>query len=260
MKYKQLFLAILLSVFLLLNCSSSEDIKVLHQVTGGIHTNCYLLYGTKTKDAALFDVAGPIDTLLNFIKENKLNLKYFFCTHGHPDHIIGLPDIRDQHPEAKVCIYKTDYDDIFTGMEWAIKNLGQDFIDYLLSDPERRKIYDFEEESFGEPDIFIEGNQIFKFGHSEIKAIHSPGHSPGSMCFYIDGKLFSGDVLFYRSVGRTDVQHSSREDQIKSVRRLYSLFPDVTKVYPGHGKFTDIGSEKRENKFITVDGGELENR
>jgi len=260
MKNKQVFLIVFISVFILFSCSSSEDFIVLHQVTGGIQTNSYLLYGSKTKDAALFDVGGPIDTLLNFIEENNLNLRYFFFTHGHSDHIIGLPDVRDQFPEAKVCIHKSDYDDIFTVKEWAINNMGQGFIDYLLSDPERRKIYDFEEESFGKPDIFITDNQVFKFGSSEIIAIHSPGHSPGSICFYINGRLFSGDVLFYRSVGRTDVQHSSREDQIKSVRRLYALFPDETKVYPGHGQFTEIGAEKEHNKYVTVDGGEWGNQ
>ncbi|MBN1996473.1 MBL fold metallo-hydrolase [candidate division KSB1 bacterium] len=70
------------------------------------------------------------------------------------------------------------------------------------------------------------------------------------MCYYIDNNLFSGDVLFYRSVGRTDIQNSSREDQIQSVKRLYKLFPDSTKIYPGHGRLTDIGSEKKENKKI----------
>ena len=253
MKNKQLFIIILLIFFLLINCSSSEDFKVLHQVTGGIDTNCYLLYSTKTKEAALFDVGGSIDSLLIFIKENQLDLKYFFFTHGHFDHLIGLPEIKDQFPEAKVCIHKLDYDDMFTQKEWAINNLGQDFIDYLLSDPERRKIYDFELDSFGKPEIFIQDGQIFKLGNSEIKAIHSPGHSPGGVCFHIENLLFSGDVLFYRTVGRVDVQNGSREDQIKSVKRLYEIFPDETQVYPGHGQFTDIGSEKKGNEKITVD-------
>ena len=142
---------------------------------------------------------------------------------------------------------------MFTQKEWAIKNLGQDFIDYLLSDPERRKIFDFDLDSFGKPEIFIKDNQIFMLGYSEIEAIHSPGHSPGSVCFHIDNILFSGDVLFYRTVGRVDSQNGSREDQIQSVRRLYKIIPDETKVYPGHGQSTDIGSEKKENKKITID-------
>jgi glyoxylase-like metal-dependent hydrolase (beta-lactamase superfamily II) len=117
-------------------------------------------------------------------------------------------------------------------------------------------IFDFDPNSFRKPDIFIEEEQILKLGYLNITPIHSPGHSPGSICYHIANVLFSGDVLFYRTVGRTDVQHSSREDQIKSVRRLYELFPDDTEVYPGHGQFTDIGSEKRENERVTINGGE----
>ena len=73
-----------------------------------------------------------------------------------------------------------------------------------------------------------------------IKAIHSPGHSPGSVCYLVDGKLLSGDVLFYRNVGETVLQNTSREALVKSVRRLYKMLPDSTQVYPGHGQFTDL--------------------
>ncbi|TSA32006.1 MAG: MBL fold metallo-hydrolase [Porphyromonadaceae bacterium] len=83
--------------------------------------------------------------------------------------------------------------------------------------------------------------------------VHTPGHSPGGICYYTENILFSGDVLFYRTVGRTDTQNGSKEAQIKSVRKLYEIFPDSTIVYPGHGQFTDIGSEKKENRKITLD-------
>jgi len=112
-------------------------------------------------------------------------------------------------------------------------------------------IVEFDPETFGQPDIFVKDGQSFNLGEFEISAIHSPGHSPGSVCFHVGNYLFSGDVLFYRSVGRVDVLHGSVEDQVVSVRKLYSSFPDETRVYPGHGKFTDIGSEKRENQSIT---------
>ena len=81
----------------------------------------------------------------------------------------------------------------------------------------------------------------------------SPRHSPGSVCYLVDGKLLSGDVLFYRTVGRTDVQNSSREDQIRSVQHLYQILPDSTPVYPGHMQFTDILSEKTLNSRIKAD-------
>ena len=251
------FLSFVLGFFLifLILCSQTENLVIEHQVTGPVDVNCYLIYGTKTKEAALIDVAGPIDTLLTYIKDNKLKLKYFFFTHGHFDHVMGLPNIRDQFPDAKVCIHKDDYSDMLVQLDWVLNNMSQEFIDNLKTDPKLGKLLEFDATTFGKPDIFIEDNQIFKLGYSKIKSIHSPGHSPGSVCFHVGNFLFSGDVLFYRSVGRTDVQNSSREDQIISVRRLYSLFPDETKVYPGHGQFTDIGSEKRQNNYITVDGG-----
>jgi glyoxylase-like metal-dependent hydrolase (beta-lactamase superfamily II) len=73
------------------------------------------------------------------------------------------------------------------------------------------------------------------------------------MCFIVGDVLFSGDVLFYRRVGTTDLLGGSSEEQVRSVRRLYEQLPDETKVYPGHGRFTDIGSEKTENQHVTVD-------
>jgi glyoxylase-like metal-dependent hydrolase (beta-lactamase superfamily II) len=221
-----------------------------------VNVNCYLILGEKSEEAALIDVGAPIDTLLNIIEENDLTLKYFLFTHSHFDHIVGLPNVISKYPEGKVVMHELDYRDIFTRVEWAEENLGDEFSSVLEANPEINKIFDFEPNSFRKPDIFIEEDQILQLGYLDITPIHSPGHSPGSVCYHIDNVLFSGDVLLYRTVGRTDVQNSSREDQIKSVRRLYELFPDETIVYPGHGRFTDIGSEKRENKRVTVDGGE----
>jgi hydroxyacylglutathione hydrolase len=236
-------------------CTSTEDFKVMRQITGPIETNCYLLYGTKSKEAALIDPGWRIDTLIGFIKENKLDLKYVFITHGHIDHFYYLPEIKKQFPKVKWCINKEDYQGIFTYPEWALKNYGKEWVNNVRSDPETREYIDFDNQLIGVPDIFVEDNQICKLGYLEIKTIITPGHSPGGICFSIGNVLFSGDVLFYRTVGRTDTQYGSREDQVKSVRKLYELFPDSTIVYPGHKKFTDIGSEKKENSRITVNGG-----
>jgi len=120
---------------------------------------------------------------------------------------------------------------------------------------------EFDAAAFGTPDSFLKDNQEFELGNFIIKAIHTPGHSRGTTCFQIDNYLFSGDVLFYRTVGRTDVQNSSREDQIKSVKKLYKILPDTTIVYPAHGRKTDIDSERKYNKRISQYGGEwLENK
>jgi len=237
-------------------CTSFEEFKVRHQVTGGIETNCYLIYGIKSKEAALIDVGGSIDSLISYIKSNNLELKYLLCTHGHFDHVIGIPYVKELFPKAKIVLHKSDYVDMFTQKKWAENNLGPDFIDYLMSDPERRKIYDFDVSSFGEPDIFVEDNQILPLGNSNIKVYHTPGHSPGSVCYQIKNILFSGDLIFYRSVGRTDVQNGSRDDIIRSIRRIYDFFPDNIIVYPGHDEFTDLDSEKKANKYVSQKGGE----
>jgi glyoxylase-like metal-dependent hydrolase (beta-lactamase superfamily II) len=244
-----------IAVLFQFSCTNFEDFKVIPQVAGPIETNCYLIYGTKSKEAALIDPGWRTDTLTAFVKENNLNLKYIFITHGHIDHFYFLPELKKQFPKASWCMQKDDYQGIFTYPEWALKNYGQAWVDSARRDPELKEYIDFDSQLIGVPDIFVEDNQTFKLGFSEIKTILSPGHSPGGICYYIGNILFSGDVLFYRTVGRTDTQYGSRDDQIKSVRKLYEFFPDSTIVYPGHGKFTDIGSEKKENSRITVDGG-----
>ena len=235
--------------------STSEDFRVLHQVAGPIKTSCYLIYEIKSREAALIDPGWRVDTLITFIKENGLDFKYVFITHGHIDHFYYAPEIKKQFPKVKLCMNKDDYQGIFTYPEWALKNYGQEWVDNARSDPETGVYIDFNMKSVDKPDIFIEDNQVFNLGSGQIKTIHTPGHSPGGMCFYTGNILFSGDVLFYRTCGRTDTQYGSREDQIKSIRKLYQMFPDSTIVYPGHGQFTDIGSEKKENSRVTVDGG-----
>ncbi|MFC2093893.1 MBL fold metallo-hydrolase [Bacteroidota bacterium] len=252
MKNKQ-FCFLVFLIFLQFNSARTEDFKVLFQVTGPIETNCYLIYGVESKEAALIDPGWIIDTLVTYIKENSLNLKYIFVTHGHIDHFYYIPEIKNLFPDAKVCMNKDDYRDIFTALEWITENYGKEWIDEAMSNPDTKKYLEFDMQTLGEPDIFVEDNQIFQLGTLEVKTIHTPGHSPGSVCYYTGNVLFSGDVLFYRSVGRTDTQNGSKEELIKSVRKLYELFPDSTIVHPGHERFTDIGSEKKENKKITLD-------
>ena len=246
--------AISFLLFIIHSCTFNESKLIqVHQVTGPIETNSYLIYDSKTLEAALIDVGDTIDTLLQFIEENDLEINYILCTHGHMDHVYNVPAMLKIFPDAKTVIQKLDYDDLFTQAEWVQANMDPETLEWMKSDPEISKFFDFDPATFGEPDILIEDGQELTLGNFTIQAIHSPGHSPGSVCYYVDGKLFSGDVLFYRTVGRTDVQNSSREDQIKSVQRLYRILPDSTLVYPGHMQFTDILSERTQNSRIKAD-------
>ncbi len=256
---KRINLSLLILICLInLNCSTKEDFKILRQITGPYQTNCYLIYATKSKEAALIDPGWEVDTLTAFIKNNSLQLKYIFITHGHTDHYYYVPELKKQFPKVKWCLHKDDYEGIIKCPDWEVKAYGQEWVDNTRKNPETSKYLDFDTNSVGEPDIFVEGNQSFKLGSIEIKTIHLPGHSPGGICYYTGNILFSGDLLFYRSAGKIDKQTSSRESFIKSVRELYKLFPDSTLVYPGHNQYTNIGSEKKENLRISADGGQYD--
>ncbi len=251
-KNNLLLLSLFVLLFLLISCSRSEDLVILHQVTGPVDTNCYLLYDADSKEAALIDVGGPIDTLLEHIKDNDLHLKYIFATHVHMDHVEGVPQLQEKFPDALLCYNKKDYEDFLISIDWMEESFPEDVAEMKKS-AEFRKWFEYDMSIFKEPDIYLEDNQVYKLGNQEIRTFLSPGHSSGSICFHVGDVLFSGDVLFYRQVGRTDLLGGSKEDIVKSVRRLYRELPDETKVYPGHGEFTDIGTEKTENEEVTID-------
>lgn len=253
---KVIFLA--LSGLLLIRCATSQDLTVRRQVTG-LETNCYLIFDEVSKEAALIDVGGPIDSLLAIIDENQLTVKYFFFTHGHTDHTLGLPTIRSDFPEAKVCMHRQDYENMFIWEAWARDFFGEETLAEWAEDPEFRKVMEFDPHGFGEPDIFVQDNQRFNLGGIEIRAMYTPGHSVGSVCYHTGNKLFSGDLLFRRKVGRTDLLGGSSEAIIRSVQKMYNTLADSTIVYPGHYEYTDIGSEKKQNEEITADTVTLEN-
>lgn len=259
MKKKILRLFILLGIpFLLISCTKSGDLVVLHEVTGPVETNCYLLYDTQSKEAALIDVGGPIDTLVAHIQENNLDLEYIFATHAHMDHVEGVPQIQEQFPDAQLCYNKKDYEDFLISTDWIEESFPEDVAEMKKS-PEFKKWFEYDMTIFKEPDIYLEDNQTYKLGNLEVRTFLSPGHSAGSICFHVGDVLFSGDVLFHRQVGRTDLLGGSKENIVKSVRRLYSELPDTTKVYPGHGEFTEIGTEKIENEEVREDAESVKN-
>jgi hydroxyacylglutathione hydrolase len=251
----KLYLLFITYLFQFSSCSTHENFKVIREITGPYQTNCYLIYGTNSKEAALIDPGWRIDTLVSFIRSNNLDLKYIFITHGHSDHYYYVPELKKQFPKVKWCLNKEDFEKIVKCPDWPLKAYGQEWVNNTRKNPDENMYLDFDTRSVGLPDIFVEGNQTFKLGSFELKTIRTPGHSPGGICYYSGNILFSGDILFYRSVGNLDKLTSNTEAFIKSVRELYRLFPDSTIVYPGHGQYTDIGSEKKENKRISLNKG-----
>ena len=210
-----------------------SNFKIVSKETGPIKTNCYLLYDVNKKEAALFDVGGEIGNLLSIIEQEKLNVKYLFCTHLHFDHVLEVGEIRKIFPDAKLVYNEAE--------EKTLRSLGP-----------FARMFGFKPNSLGNCDIYVNDGDSFKIGDIEIKAILSPGHTLGSICYYFDEHLFSGDVLFNKGIGRTDLPGGDYNTLFQSVMGLYEL-PDETKVYPGHGPTTYIGNEKLENPFISID-------
>ncbi|MCJ7587019.1 MAG: MBL fold metallo-hydrolase [Candidatus Aminicenantes bacterium] len=240
-----------------IGCSRSSQPVVVSQAVGPIKVNCYLLYDAKSREAALFDVGGPIDELVSEVNEKGLKLKYIFITHCHCDHVLGLPAARERFPEGKVCFSREEYEDMGLYERWEEKLPPQEVAEMKKAlgpggDPELAALLTLDYDRIGKPDIFVADGQVFKLGGLKIGAVLSPGHSRGSMCYSTPGILISGDVLFAGQVGRTDLMEGGREAIVKSVRNLYASFPDETKVYPGHGPSTDIGTEKKSNEEVTA--------
>ncbi|MHA1866251.1 MAG: MBL fold metallo-hydrolase [Candidatus Heimdallarchaeaceae archaeon] len=203
-------------------------VKVLREVAGPLYTNSFLIYDSKSKEAMLLDVADDVTSLIKVIEKMGLKVKYIFFTHGHFDHVMGIENIRKEFPKAKIGIHKEELDTINHSGPFA-------------------RMFDFDINSFLEPDIYLQDKETYYLGDEEFKLILSPGHTKASICFYFPESqiLFSGDVIFKEGIGRTDLYGGNYEKLVQSIKKLYSL-PKNTLVYPGHGEKDTLGRiEKR---------------
>ncbi len=196
---------------------------------GLFQVNNYILFDEESNDIILIDAGGNFEQTKNAIDELNGNFKYIIHTHGHMDHIAGDFDLQN-HYNMPIYMHKDD------------ENLIKDLKEYL----KHTGMPDYEEP---QNVIFIDDGHIFKIGNKEIKTIHTPGHTKGGACYLIDDMLFSGDTLFYESIGRTDLPGGDYDELIKSIREKLFTLPENLKVYPGHGISTTIGHEKTYNSY-----------
>jgi len=198
--------------------------------------NTFVLYD-ETKECVVIDPGNffPNENqqLDEYIESKGLKLVNIINTHNHLDHMFGARYIVDKY-NVKIAAHP---DDQF----WAERFL------------EAAQGYGLPIELPAPiPEIALNDGDIFKFGMTELKVIHVPGHSPGGVAFYHkeSGRLFCGDILFHNSIGRTDFPGGSHEQLISGIKNKLWKLPDETIVYSGHGPETSIGYEKTTNPYL----------
>lgn len=195
-------------------------------------TNTYLLWDELSKEALYIDCAAPHPLLLSTVRELGLTLKYLVNTHGHGDHIAGNELVKKEF-NPLLAIHRED-------------------ADMLVSAEANLSVYWGERVISPVADILLQDKDILKLGSQEILVLHTPGHSPGSICLFVAGLLFSGDTLFNESIGRTDLPGGDFDQLLRSIRHTLFSLPDTTPVLPGHDRKTTIGDEKMGNPFVGI--------
>ena len=195
-------------------------------VVGPNEANCYILGCGRTKEAAVIDPGSEGARITDAIKQSGLSPKFIINTHGHADHIAANRDLG-----LPVMIHRLDSE----CLKNPYKNLSV-FFSFWVTSPKAERLLE-------------DGDEI-EVGGLILKVIHTPGHTPGSICLKTGPVVFTGDTLFAGGIGRTDLPKSSEKDLFDSIKNKLLVLGDDVAIYPGHGPASTIGREKKTNPFL----------
>jgi glyoxylase-like metal-dependent hydrolase (beta-lactamase superfamily II) len=208
---------------------------MIHEIlpVGMLACNCSVLGDEKSGEAVVIDPGDDVDRVQEILSRHKLRVRYIIATHAHIDHVGGIEKLK-RATGAAVLMHEGDlplYQNLALQAAW----LG-------VQPPEAVEV-----------DQFLKDGDALNWGPHSLEVLHTPGHSPGSLCLYLPGaerRVFSGDTLFQSSIGRTDLWGGSFDQILRSIKNTLLPFPDATSVFPGHGPATTIGEERETNPFL----------
>lgn len=202
---------------------------------GWVATNVYIVYNKNTKECIVIDPAAKPEKIESFIEENQLKPIAILLTHAHADHILALDEIRNKYNiKAYMCEKEED----------------------IIGDSDNNAAkYLFRKDIKTRADILVKDEQILELLDVKIKVIETPGHTHGSVCYYIEEErvIFTGDTLFRHSYGRYDLYSGSFVELQKSIKDKLFLLDDDIIVYPGHMGVSTMGYEKKFNPILDQD-------
>ena len=210
---------------------SEPKMRVKRFVTTPNQENVYVYYNEDSRTGIVVDPGGSADRILKFIKDNELSIPYILLTHGHFDHIMAVDEVK-KATRALVAASDAERE--------------------LLRNSKLNLAWEVLKTDYGvEVDLPLFEGDVLRLGDISFSVISTPGHTSGGVCFYVEeeGVLFSGDTLFYESVGRVDLPTASPEALDQSLIKLFNMLPDYVRVYPGHSRPTSIEHERLNNPY-----------
>jgi hydroxyacylglutathione hydrolase len=214
--------------------SANKHSEIIQMRLGKMSIFCYIIGDKGSKTCAVVDPAFETKEILSKVKTLGYTVTHLINTHNHADHTAGNASIISQ-TGAKLLIHKLDAQ--------KLTSIANRTFSRVLGGTRSPK-----------PNILLDDNDTINIGRTALKVLHTPGHSPGGICLYIEGNVFTGDTLFVGAVGRTDLRGGSMKTLLKSVQEKIYTLPKETRVWPGHDyggmPYSTVGNEIRTNPFI----------
>jgi len=199
-------------------------------VVGELATNCYLVGCPQTRRGMVIDPGGDGRNIVLQIRALQLKVEKIVLTHGHIDHWAAAAEVAEA-TGASVVMHAAD--------AFMLTNPAVSLASYINGGASLRA-----------NDLLRDGDTVTA-GTLKLRVLHTPGHTPGGICLYTPGIVFTGDTLFEGSIGRTDLPGGDLRRLITSIKEKLLVLPDETEVYPGHGPLTTIAGERRHNPYLT---------